>query len=196
MNAANRMVRIIEEVLSSSAINQCPIHVIPALFAAMSMHAQHICSGDPVREQLGSVKIRLSMIALRELQSTWPVSGWIFLLFTKIIRRIRDTDDYPPPANSSSDTMTETGVQADTLGVSGESGMAPPETATQPHIQITPNGNAVGWDPHGITMPLNFSTDWSGVTDGDLCLDPEFDFMIGTPRASTPRIPRSNFYNS
>ncbi|KAG5298364.1 cutinase transcription factor 1 alpha [Histoplasma ohiense] len=196
MNAANRMVRIIEEVLSSSAINQCPIHVIPALFAAMSMHAQHICSGDPVREQLGSVKIRLSMIALRELQSTWPVSGWIFLLFTKIIRRIRDTDDYPPPANSSSDTMTETGDQADPLGVGGESGMAPPETATQPHIQITPNGNAVGWDPHGITMPLNFSTDWSGVTDGDLCLDPEFDFMIGTPRTSTPRIPRSNFYNS
>ncbi|KAL2370247.1 Ctf1 [Blastomyces gilchristii SLH14081] len=210
MNAANRMVRIIEEVLSSSAINQCPIHVIPALFAAMSMHTQHICSGDPVREQLGSVKIRLSMIALRELQSTWPVSGWIFLLFTKIIRRIRDTDDYPPANNNntninntnnnnSSDGMTEAAVQAHTVGVGGgggESGMPPPETPTHPHVQITPGGNVVGWDPHGISMPLNFSTDWSGVTDGDLCLDPEFDFMIGTPRTSTPRIPRPNFYNS
>ncbi|PGH15343.1 hypothetical protein AJ79_02509 [Helicocarpus griseus UAMH5409] len=190
MNAANRMVRIIEEVLSSSAINQCPIHIIPALFAAMSMHAQHICSGDPVREQLGSVKIRLSMIALRELQSTWPVSGWIFLLFTKIIRRIRDTEDALPANNSA--VMTELAVDIHTASAA-ESRMLPPEIPTQPRLQITPNGNVVGWDPHGISMPLNFSTDWSGVTDGDLCLDPEFDFMIGTPRTSTPRISRPNF---
>ncbi|KAK2783070.1 hypothetical protein FQN52_006537 [Onygenales sp. PD_12] len=191
MNAANRMVRIIEEVLSSSTINQCPIHVIPALFAAMGMHTVNICSGDPIREQLGSVKIRLSMIALRELQQTWPVSGWIFLLFTKIIRRIRDTDDGPPVNQSA---MTDPAVQAETPGIDNTR-MHPLESMfMQPHLQITPEGNMIGWDPQGVSMPLNFSTDWSNI-DGDLCLDPEFDFMIGTPRTSTPRIPRSNFQN-
>ncbi|KAH0832823.1 cutinase transcription factor 1 alpha [Fonsecaea pedrosoi] len=103
MDAANRMVRIVEELLSQSHILHCPIHIVPALFAAMGMQAVDICSGQSILEQLGVVKVRLAMIALRELQSTWPVSGWIFRLFAKIVRRIRHGDELLPhePVNAS-----------------------------------------------------------------------------------------------
>ncbi|PGH20772.1 hypothetical protein AJ80_03533 [Polytolypa hystricis UAMH7299] len=194
MNAADRIARIIDDVLSTSRINQCPIHVIPALFAAMGMHTVNICSGDPIREQLGSVKIRLSMIALRELQSTWPVSGWIFLLFMKIIRRIRDTDEDPSKSNSET---ADSVVQAETPSmVDAHIIMQPnvkPPVVLQPHLLAHQHHNIIGWENQDMAMPVDFSTDWSGIHDTDLCLDPEFGFMIGTPRTATPRAPRQNF---
>ena len=93
MSAADRILRTVEGLLSLDRVRHCPIHITPVLFATISMPAIDIRSSDIVREKLGYVKIRLSMIALRELQSTWPVSRWIHLLLTKIVLQIRDQDD-------------------------------------------------------------------------------------------------------
>jgi hypothetical protein len=103
MDAANRMVRIVEELLERSRILHAPIHIVPALFAAMGMQAVDICSGSALKGRIGVVKTNLAMIALQELQETWPVSGWIFHLFRKIVRRIRNADEFLPnePVNAS-----------------------------------------------------------------------------------------------
>lgn len=54
-----------EDLLSASLIHGCFIHIIPSLFAAMGMHAVNVRSDDIVLEQLGYIKIRLSIIALK-----------------------------------------------------------------------------------------------------------------------------------
>ena len=202
MNAATQMVRIVEDLLASGQIQHCPIHIIPALFAAMSMLAIKIHSGDKVSQQLAYVKVKLCMIALRELQSSWPVSGWIFLLFAKIVRGIRDEDDSGPNPNVASRPITR-GSNTDGYTASGQ------HNAQQPNRQVnTPisnNGSVAQWLPspsvNGATsaynipqpsslsndllpMPLDLSTDWSGVRDQDLWLVPGFDFLGDFSRAN------------
>ncbi|OAP63766.1 hypothetical protein AYL99_02993 [Fonsecaea erecta] len=147
MDAANRMVRIVEELLSQSHILHCPIHIVPALFAAMGMQAVDICSGQSILEQLGVVKVRLAMIALRELQSTWPVSGWIFRLFAKIVRRIRNGDvELLLPhesVNASSPVQkvkscSSTSSHREPLATNNEGACGSPATAPAPSQAIDP----------------------------------------------------------
>ena len=205
MNASNQMVRIVEDLLASNSIQHCPIHIIPSLFAAMCMQAVNIQSGDVVLQQLASVKLKLCMIALRELQSSWPVSGWIFLLFTKIVRRIRDQDEMPasdrsavrsngtksdiptrpahdnelpldPPNMIPGSTMHSNHLPQPNLGTPG----APPYQANQIPGYLP-------WQQQSLSsMPLNFSTDWSAVRDEDLWLVQDFDFMGNVPRMDLP----------
>ncbi len=199
MNAANQMVRIVEDLLASGQIQHCPIHIIPALFAAMSMFATKVRSGDKVSQQLAYVKVRLCMIALRELQSSWPVSGWIFLLFAKIVRGIRDEDDVTPDARASNQPNTRpTNEEArehrsrQNLGA-----QVAPQSQNNGHEQQWPPsplpnaGLPTGYNAPNSTMcerlatpniqfnpmPLDLSMDWSGVRDEDLWLVPGFDFL-------------------
>ncbi|KAK5002955.1 hypothetical protein LTR16_006561, partial [Cryomyces antarcticus] len=190
MGAADRIVRIVEDILSSSLILQCPIHIIPSLFAAMGMHAGRRCSNDRVLEQVGHVKIRLCMIALRELQSTWPVSGWIFLLFTKIIRRIRDDEPShgeETRAHSRAQTVVaESGsgsgheVTHDTE-VNGNTENPPFNAAQASSGQAVDDSGPSAWNAQIMNVPLSLPTDWGGITEEDMWLDPDFDFMMGMP---------------
>ena len=205
MNASNQMVRIVEDLLASNAIQHCPIHIIPSLFAAMCMQAVNIQSGDVVLQQLASVKLKLCMIALRELQSSWPVSGWIFLLFTKIVRRIRDQDETPVPDRSvarSNGTKSDfpTRPAHDNALPLNPSSMMPSSTMHSHHLHQPTLGTPgvppyqanqipgyLPWEQQSLSsMPLNFSTDWSAVRDEDLWLVQDFDFMGNMPRMDHP----------
>ncbi len=189
MKAANQIVRIVEDLLSSRRIQQCPIHIVPALFSAMGMHAIDICSDDVVREQLGNVKVRLSMIALQELKSTWPVSGWIFLLFTKIVRQVRDKSylflqENPSSssrAHSSSPNLAESATAtSDNVKISQRCHNIPGESTlklSQPKgSQVNPSRDPIEWDPSNAFMPFNFAVDWSDTVDESLWNGPDLDF--------------------
>jgi len=205
MVASNQMVRIVEDLLASNAIQHCPIHIIPSLFAAMCMQAVNIQSRDVVLQQLASVKLKLCMIALRELQSSWPVSGWIFLLFTKIVRRIRDQDETPAPDRStgqSNGTSTNVLIQPAHNNVpplnppnvmpsgtmhSSHLQQPNPGSSRVPTYQPAPTPGYIPWEAQNLaSMPLNFSTDWSAVRDEDLWLIQDFDFMGNMPRMDQP----------
>ena len=205
MTASNQMVRIVEDLLASNSIQHCPIHIIPSLFAAMCMQAANIQSGDVVLQQLASVKLKLCMIALRELQSSWPVSGWIFLLFTKIVRRIRDQDETPAPdrpADRSNGTSSgiPTRPAHDNIPPLDPPDMMlgnpmqpnhlqPPSLSTPraPPYQTNQIPGYLPWEAQSLSsMPLDFSTDWSAVRDEDLWLVQDFDFMGNMPRMDHP----------
>ena len=171
-DAANRMIRIVEDLLSSACVLHCPIHIVPALFAAMGMHAVNICSGNSVLEQLGYVKVRLCMIALRELSSTWPVSGWILLLFSKIVRRIRNQDEFRSetfrtrsrneshcaPARPDGDNLEH----STTINVDAQS-----PALEIPHVHDAPFENG-GREAMNFHLPPSYPTDWTSIFDDGL----------------------------
>ncbi|KAJ9628263.1 hypothetical protein H2204_009380 [Knufia peltigerae] len=190
MDAANRMIRIVEEMLSRSHILHCPIHIVPSLFAAMGMQAVDICSGQPVQEQLAVVKVRLAMIALRELQSTWPVSGWIFRLFAKIVRRIRNGDELLPhePVNASP-VQTKQAYTEGTVPVQGQMVPQQPLFAeksqyqdpglAQAHMYAMQNHPASRYlfsENINPAMPFSYPPDWGSILDDTAWGDFEYDF--------------------
>lgn len=187
MDAANRMVRIVEGLLSRSHILHCPIHIVPALFAAMGMQAVDICSGQSILEQLAVVKVRLAMIALRELQSTWPVSGWIFRLFSKIVRRIRNGDELLPnePVNASP-------VQTKDILHEGEiptrNHIIDPPTfvndkthdadanAAQLYMSNQAAARYVSPEAATLGMPMSYPADWQTIFDDGAWADFDYEF--------------------
>ncbi|KAK5556571.1 hypothetical protein LTR46_005083 [Exophiala xenobiotica] len=192
MDAANRMIRIVEEMLSRSHVLHCPIHIVPSLFAAMGMQAVDICSGEPVQEQLAVVKVRLAMIALRELQSTWPVSGWIFRLFSKIVRRIRNGDELLPnePVNSSPVQLKQVFDEA-ALPAHGQVISQPPllSTTDKPQyqdpalaqaqmyaMQTNPAGRYLFPEASNLAMPVSYPADWGSILDDGAWGDFEYEF--------------------
>jgi len=188
MDAANRMVRIVEELLSRSHILHCPIHIVPALFAAMGMQAVDICSGLSILEQLAVVKVRLAMIALRELQSTWPVSGWIFRLFSKIVRRIRNGDELLPnePVNASpvqtkdvvsgGDILTRSHHIDPQSVLNGKTHDPDPNATPLYAMSNHPAGRYVFPEAAHLAMPLSYPADWQTILDDGAWADFDYEF--------------------
>ncbi len=190
MDAANRMIRIVEEMLSRSHVLHCPIHIVPSLFAAMGMQAVDICSGQPVQEQLAVVKVRLAMIALRELQSTWPVSGWIFRLFSKIVRRIRNGDELLPnePVNSSpvqlKQAFDEEAPPAHGQVMAHQSLLTNKPQYPDPGLaqsqmyamQNHPAGRYLFPEASNMAMPVSYPADWGSILDDCAWGDFEYEF--------------------
>ena len=173
IDAKNTITRIVEETLSKDEIAYCPIHIIPAMFAAMGMHAIDICDGkqNALREQLGYVKIRLCMIALRELKGTWPLSGWIFFLFTRIVNRIRDRD-------------REYLAMLDSVGPSSPAPVAQIDSEATTHSStsfddtLDPASNA-GLSSL-LSVPMDFPSDWSDILDINALFDMDMDTDFNT----------------
>jgi hypothetical protein len=180
MKAAGQIVRIVEDLISSQKLKQCPIHFVPALFAAMGMHAIDICSGDSVREQLGNVKIRLSMIALRELKSTWPVSKWVFLLFSKVVRQIRDQGDLSLQEEPSNDFRGKPSLAVNADFNSPRRTHLVQSTSNISQHQRTQVSLAgpVGGDLSNSFLPFNFPADWNSAVDDSLWSYQDLDFWM------------------
>ena len=186
MRAANRMIQIVQDLLGCNRILQCPIHIVPALFAAMGMQAVDIYSGDELQGQLGAVRTKVAMLALQQLQETWPVSGWIFHLFKKIVRRIQDKSEFLPnePVNASPVQM-KTQFQD---GISPPSGvhMNPQSLVngkTQYQDPSLPQLYAMSGHPAGRylfpmpTMPVGYqNSDWQTIYDDGAWGDIDYEF--------------------
>lgn len=190
MRAANRMIRIVEDLLSPSRISQCPIHIVPALFAAMGMQAVDICSGDHLLGQLGGSRTRSAMLALQQLQGTWPVSGWIFHLFKKIVRRIQNQSEFLPnePVNASPEQTKSpytpsqgriTGLKTEQQAVSVRPTSYPDASLSHLYAMSNPPAGRYLFQnmPNvATTMVFNSAADWPSIYDDGAWGDYEYEF--------------------
>ncbi|PYI00841.1 hypothetical protein BO78DRAFT_30015 [Aspergillus sclerotiicarbonarius CBS 121057] len=86
--AADSVTRIAEDLLAADTIKFGQIHLVPALFGALSIHTLVICRQDPVRRQLAENKSRQCVLALSEVAKHWPVKVWIAKAFVNLLRRL------------------------------------------------------------------------------------------------------------
>ncbi|KAE8421298.1 hypothetical protein BDV36DRAFT_280850 [Aspergillus pseudocaelatus] len=87
---ALEMIRLatIQDLLGAGMIKAGLIHLVPALFSALSVHTIVICRKDPIRRQLAENKSRQCLLALSELAGSWPVKIWIAKAFLNLLRRL------------------------------------------------------------------------------------------------------------
>ena len=169
IDAKNTITRIVEQTLSKDEISYCPIHIIPAMFAAMGMHAIDIVDGNKnaLREQLGYVKIRLCMIALRELKGTWPLSTWIFFLFTRIVNRIKERDrEYLTLPDSVGPSSPVPVAQVETQDTAQA---APLNDTVDPNMMVNAGISSL------LSVPMDFPSDWSDILDINALFDMDND---------------------
>jgi hypothetical protein len=193
MSAADRIVRILEDVLSAQLIHQCPIHIIPSLFSAMTVQSINLCTNDAALRELSYSKIQISMIALRELQDTYPVTSWISGLLAQLIRRCRDLKAPEEPASASNysgsraNTTRTNSFKTDSDRMSmNQDGPRSPRSmrlsiranSYPTEAQESLDKSFAAWEAQTIFIPFNLSVDWIGVLDrhGDLLPEDEFDF--------------------
>ncbi|XHF98609.1 hypothetical protein AWENTII_002157 [Aspergillus wentii] len=86
--AADLITRIAEDLLAGDLIRFGQIHLVPALFGALSIHTIVICRNDHIRRQLAENKSRQCVLALSELAKSWPVKIWIAKAFVNLMRRL------------------------------------------------------------------------------------------------------------
>ncbi|KAF6831229.1 cutinase transcription factor 1 alpha [Colletotrichum musicola] len=93
--AADAITRNAEDQLGVGAIRSSQIHLVPALFGALSIHTIVICRKDPIRRQLAENKSRQCLLALSELSKSWPVRIWISKSFVNLMTRLTDQGAAP-----------------------------------------------------------------------------------------------------
>ncbi|EQB51269.1 hypothetical protein CGLO_09216 [Colletotrichum gloeosporioides Cg-14] len=93
--AADVITRNAEDQLSADTIQHAQIHLVPALFGALSMHTIEICRKDSIRRQLAENKSRQCLLALGELSKSWPVRIWISKSFVSLMTRLTGQDSAP-----------------------------------------------------------------------------------------------------
>ncbi|RTE70314.1 hypothetical protein BHE90_015293 [Fusarium euwallaceae] len=100
--SADATTRIVEDLLAAGTLREGQLHVIPALFAALAIHAIVIRRRDPIRRQLAENRSRQCMLALSELSKSWPIGGWILRLFVSLMLRLtgRESGFEPRPAQA------------------------------------------------------------------------------------------------
>ncbi|KAF5672789.1 cutinase transcription factor 1 alpha [Fusarium heterosporum] len=86
--AADSITRMTEDLLAVGAIRFSQMHIVPAVFGALSIHTLVICRKDPIRRQLAGNKSRQCILALSELAKHWPVGLWIMKFFVRLMRRL------------------------------------------------------------------------------------------------------------
>ncbi|KAL3448026.1 fungal-specific transcription factor domain-containing protein [Aspergillus insuetus] len=87
-SAADGITRIAEDLIAAGTIRAGQIHLLPALFGALSIHTIAICRKDPVRQKLAKNKSRQCLLALGELSASWPVRTWFARGFLNLMRRL------------------------------------------------------------------------------------------------------------
>ncbi|KAH7256268.1 fungal-specific transcription factor domain-containing protein [Fusarium tricinctum] len=86
--AADSITRMTEDLLAVGAIRFSQMHIVPAVFGALSIHTLVICRKDPIRRQLAGNKSRQCILALSELAKSWPVGLWIMKFFVRLMRNL------------------------------------------------------------------------------------------------------------
>jgi hypothetical protein len=139
--AANFVNLLFDEIMTENEISLCPTHLyffpsktfilissVPALFAAMLIHLSGAGFLEPSNrtDRIAKNRLRVSMLAMKEMSAYWPVCTWIFQLFAKIIKE-----------RSGRGTVTTT-VQTPT-GQAAEFAAAEPTTENTPLDEFSGN---------------------------------------------------------
>ncbi|KAJ4016313.1 hypothetical protein NW766_004505 [Fusarium irregulare] len=86
--AADTITRMTEDLIAVGTLRYVQMHIIPAVFGALSIHTLVICRKDPIRRQLAGNKSRQCILALSELAKSWPIGLWITKFFVNLFRRL------------------------------------------------------------------------------------------------------------
>ncbi|KAH0420387.1 cutinase transcription factor 1 alpha [Colletotrichum camelliae] len=176
--AADAITRNAEDQLSADTIQYAQIHLVPALFGALSMHTIEICRKDSIRRQLAENKSRQCLLALGELSRSWPVRIWISKSFVSLMTRLTGQDSVPSggaivrvsssihPTSPVGQSFHET--VNDTQSASGGGG----------HQDTTPTLNdgsqTRDFDPYDITQAnphLFYDSFWTSYLDNAFDVD-------------------------
>ena len=192
IKAAFQIIQLVEDLLTSDRIHQCPVHIIPSLFAAMGVLATMMRSGNKVSKLVAYAKFNVCTITLRQLQDLWPICGWIILLFTDIVKGIWENNDLQADQTPQSHLATSLGSGRQSEAVNNASFFETGSTSRfqSCDIEIEESSSAqiqgaVGYDTSEpapaarvflpknsyAPIPLDFSIDWSGVREKDLWLN-------------------------
>ncbi|KAH7143482.1 fungal-specific transcription factor domain-containing protein [Dactylonectria macrodidyma] len=90
--AADTITRLAEDFLATDMISSALIHLVPALFSALSIHTIVICRTDSYQRQLAENKSRQCMLALSVIAKSWPVRIWISQSFVNLMKRLTGPD--------------------------------------------------------------------------------------------------------
>ncbi|KAH8587666.1 fungal-specific transcription factor domain-containing protein [Bisporella sp. PMI_857] len=107
--AADAITRLAEDLLATDMISAGLIHLVPALFSALSIHTIVISRMDSYQRQLAENKSRQCMLALSVIAKSWPVRIWISKTFVNLMKRLTWVDpasNGPIVSVSSSITAT------------------------------------------------------------------------------------------
>lgn len=86
--AADHITRLAEDLLATGMIHSGLIHMVPALFSALSIHTLVICRKESIHRQLAENKSRQCMLALSVIAKSWPVRIWISKAFVNLMKRL------------------------------------------------------------------------------------------------------------
>ncbi|KAJ3548174.1 hypothetical protein NM208_g1137 [Fusarium decemcellulare] len=140
--AADAITRTAEDLLAAETMHYAQLHLVPALFSALSIHTLTIGRNNTIHQQLAKNKSRQCILALSELAKTWPVGMWVVRSFSNLLRRLlsrgsTSTPEYQPTISTedrpNSRGSTAPQVQMDTVR---ESFSPILESHTEPHASV------------------------------------------------------------
>ncbi|KAL3305054.1 cutinase transcription factor 1 beta [Colletotrichum asianum] len=177
--AADAITRNAEDQLAADTIRYAQIHLVPALFGALSMHTIEICRKDSIRRQLAENKSRQCLLALGELSKSWPVRIWISKSFVSLMTRLTGQDSAPSggaivrvsssihPTSPRGQSLHETA--SDNQPASGSGSGHQDTTAT-----LNDGSQTRDFDPYDITQAnphLFYDSFWTSYLDNAFDVD-------------------------
>ncbi|EER29861.1 Fungal specific transcription factor, putative [Coccidioides posadasii C735 delta SOWgp] len=98
-DAAVKVVRMLEDLLSSDALCFSPLYVIAPTFASLSTHIANMQSSSQKVRDVSEHRVHLCMLVLDKLQDYWPPVAWNYRLFSRILQALkaRQSVDKCPP---------------------------------------------------------------------------------------------------
>ncbi|KAH7128999.1 fungal-specific transcription factor domain-containing protein [Dactylonectria macrodidyma] len=123
--AADAITRAAEDLLATENIHCAHLHIVPSLFAALSIHTLAMGTTNTIQRQLAENKSRQCILALGELTKVWPVGMWVVKSFSNLLRRLLSRgslSDQALQARTSSEEEMDPGagsaaiLQVDVMG--------------------------------------------------------------------------------
>ncbi|KAM6528943.1 hypothetical protein FALCPG4_009895 [Fusarium falciforme] len=177
--AADSITRMAEDMLASGTIRYGQMHLVPAVFGALSIHTIVICRKDPIRRQLAGNKSRQCILALSELAKPWPVGLWIMRFFVNLFRRLTGQDSAVSGGAivnvtsriANSDAESRGHQLNDNMAASSRPEGAEPTMPTAVNNRIqSRDQQAVDFMPQ-VTDPLACDSFWAGCLDNSIDVD-------------------------
>ncbi|RSM06405.1 hypothetical protein CDV31_009179 [Fusarium ambrosium] len=174
--AADSITRMAEDMLASGTIRYGQMHLVPAVFGALSIHTIVICRKDPIRRQLAGNKSRQCILALSELAKPWPVGLWIMRFFVNLFRRLTGQDSATASGTIVNVTSRIGNSDVESRGNQPNDNMPAP-SRDEPTMPATVNNRAQPRDQQTVdfmpqvTDPMGYDSFWAGCLDNSIDVD-------------------------
>ncbi|KAH8810646.1 fungal-specific transcription factor domain-containing protein [Xylogone sp. PMI_703] len=103
-SSANKITRIVDDLLAIGLLKQAQLQICPILFAALSMYVLMVRRFDRIQRKLAENKAGLLILACTEVSKTWPACGWILRLFETIFKNLEEKG-WQTLLNQTKDTL-------------------------------------------------------------------------------------------